>query len=707
MATQWGRKERLVWAPHLPIYSCLAVAGALLCAVFFLWESYAFQQPELQKAYTTEYIRAGFGAQFNQHGQFRLLVLGGSKRPGRLAMPGDFVEGTTLLPGGASVPVMLSPVARAQGYTFFQRAPAQKYPDTSMYRWLRGAIFGGRGLFRAYVWPLGESLFVLILSLVIAGQRDVRRLKELKYGRLLRGPVMLAPKQFNQILKATGLGIQTDEQNTILRIPERDEAKHIQIMGDTGTGKTTLLFQMLMQIQERGESAIVYDPAGEFIQRFYNAERGDVVLNPMDERCPYWSPSSELRTPAEARTIAASLYQPTSKQRGEFFTETPQKIFARLLLYRPTPHQLAHWMANEEEIDKRVEGTPMKSMIAEGAQQQRSGVLGSLGLIADGLLLLPTKEQAKNEWSATAWSEKREGWIFLSSKKSEREAIRPLHSLWIDLLILRLGEVPEEGQKRTWFVLDEVASLQRLPQFHTALTENRKSNNPIIYGYQGKAQMEYTYDKLAEVMLSMPATKFIMKTSEPAAAKWASELLGDIEIERMKETHIHGTREGKSFTIDRQIEPLVMGSEIEGLADLHTFVKLGNYVSRFSFPRIALPSIAPALVPRKDGGEMEWLDIPESTAPPTLPASAVLPADPDEKAPQQDSAPEGGPALTPKKKARKPRQKKQETSPEEPLAGAALLAADEVLPEAQEQSDTDIPAAFLTAPDPFISPKEM
>ena len=685
MVTQWGRKERLVWAPHMPIYSYGAVAAAFLCAVFFLWESYAFQQLEIRKAYTTEYIRAGIGSEFSQHGKYRLLMLGGSKRPGRLAVPADFVDGTTLLPGGASVPVMLSPSARALGFTFFQRAPAQSYGDASMCRWLRDTIFGGQSLVRTYAWPLSESLFVLVLFLAIAGPRDVRRLKQLKYGRLLRGPVMLTPKLFNKTLKSTGLGITTDEKNVILRIPEKDEAKHIQVMGDTGTGKTTLLFQMLTQIQERGESAIVYDPAGEFIQRFYSKDRGDVVLNPMDARCPYWDPSSELRSPAEARTIAASLYQPTNKNKGEFFTETPQKIFARLLLYRPTPHQLAEWMANEDEIDKRVEGTPMKSMIAKGAQQQRSGVLGSLGLIADGLLLLPTKEQAETQWSATEWSEKREGWIFLSGKKSEREAIRPLHSLWIDLLILRLGEVPEEGQKRTWFVLDEVASLQRLPQFHTALTENRKSNNPIIYGYQGKAQMEYTYDKLAEVMLSMPATKFILKTSEPNAAKWASELLGDIEIERMKETHIHGTREGKSFTIDRQTEPLVMSSEIEGLADLHTFVKLGNYVSRFSFPRIDVPKIAPSFVAREAGAETEWLELPATPVTQPLPDAVVLVQDPEPK-PETPIVN----LLTQADEATSP-------VPEVPTAPETTTPAEQqtLFPDAPE-----MPAAIVTAPEP-------
>jgi Type IV secretion-system coupling protein DNA-binding domain len=39
---------------------------------------------------------------------------------------------------------------------------------------------------------------------------------------------------------------------------------------------------MLTQIQERRQSAIVIDPDCEFVQEFYNEQRGDVVLNPLD-----------------------------------------------------------------------------------------------------------------------------------------------------------------------------------------------------------------------------------------------------------------------------------------------------------------------------------------------------------------------------------------------------------------------------------------
>jgi hypothetical protein len=266
-------------------------------------------------------------------------------------------------------------------------------------------------------------------------------------------------------------------------------------------------------------------------------------------------------------------------------------------------------MSNDDEIDRRVQGTELAAMIAKGAQQQRSGVLGSLGLIADSLRLLPNKEQTDGRvWSANEWSKTRKGWIFMTSTENTQEALRPLHSLWLDSLILRLLTRPKPGQNRAWFIIDELASLQRLPQFHNALTKARKSQNPIIFGYQGKAQLEVIYGHLAEVMLSQPSTKYVLKTAEGTAAKWASELIGEIEVERVRETVADGKRAGKSFMMDRQVEPLVMKSEIQGLADLHAFVKHGNYVSRFSFPPMSMEKVAEPLVPRVIPESDMWFD---------------------------------------------------------------------------------------------------
>jgi hypothetical protein len=93
-----------------------------------------------------------------------------------------------------------------------------------------------------------------------------------------------------------------------VRLPREREAMHFLIVGDSGTGKSAAIRQVLSQIWERGETAIVYDPALEYVPQFYRESRGDVILNPLDARCPFWTPGDEAPHEAEALTIAASLF---------------------------------------------------------------------------------------------------------------------------------------------------------------------------------------------------------------------------------------------------------------------------------------------------------------------------------------------------------------------------------------------------------------
>ena len=99
----------------------------------------------------------------------------------------------------------------------------------------------------------------------------------------------------------------------------------------------------------------------------------------------------------------------------------------------------------------------------------------------------------------------------------------------------------------------------------------------------------------------MPGTKICLRTSEPRSAKWISEAIGEIEVERLRESRTDGYRnrgEGKSYTLDRHIEPLVMASEITGLKKRRGYLKSGNLVVRLSFPDIELPKKQPAFIER-------------------------------------------------------------------------------------------------------------
>src|SRR5258708_8898414 len=98
----------------------------------------------------------------------------------------------------------------------------------------------------------------------------------------------------------------------------------------------------------------------------------------------------------------------------------------------------------------------------------------------------------------------------------------------------------QTGHHLVWFDLDELASLQRLPQLNTAVTENRKSNNPVVLGFQGRSQLETRYGHEAEAMMSQPATKIFLRTSEPRAPKWVSDTIGRTESQRMSEIRSSG-----------------------------------------------------------------------------------------------------------------------------------------------------------------------
>ncbi|MEG9437838.1 type IV secretion system DNA-binding domain-containing protein [Edaphobacter sp. HDX4] len=595
--TQWGRKETIVRPPQYPVYSFGTVFVSLFGAGLCIYLHLAFVMSPLQRYYLPSYLETGFLGTVRQSSDYQLVSVADRQHHARPVTEADVQPGSTPQPIGKPIPLSLTEAAHRAGLVSLYRGAKTKYQNRPLHEYLRRFVYDGDSFQAIFRVPLWSGLTFFLFQLPFAVRKDVQRLKEMKYGRLLKGPVMVSPKGFNRAIRGDGIGFRTTDSKDLMRIPQRSEGQHIELMGDTGTGKTRLIMQLLLQIRERGHSAIVYDPACEFVQRFYDPKT-DIILNPLDARCPYWGPSEELRRRAEAKAIAASLYQPTTDKKGEFFTETPQKIFAHLLTFGPSPQELVEWMANPDEIDRRVQNTEMAMMIAKGAQQQRNGVLASLGLIADSLRMLPKKETAKNHWSATEWAEHRKGWIFLTSKPSEREALRPLHSLWIDLLVLRLLNEPKESQHPVWFVLDELASLQRLPQLHTAITENRKSKNPLVLGFQGKAQLEMIYGHLAEVMLSQPTTKIFLRTTEPKAAEWVSNAIGRIEIERLRETHSTGLRAGNNFSIERQVEPLVLDSEISGLPDKHAFLKLGNHVARFSFEYRNVPATQPAFVPR-------------------------------------------------------------------------------------------------------------
>jgi hypothetical protein len=249
-----------------------------------------------------------------------------------------------------------------------------------------------------------------------------------------------------------------------------------------------------------------------------------------------------------------------------------------------------------------VKGTPLAALLDPAAPPQRAGVIASMNMVADSLESLPEYDDAQGKTFSTAeWYTERKRWVFLTSSADYREKLLPLHSVWLDLFILRMmGHCEDRDAKPVWFVLDELASLNKLPQLHTAVTESRKYGNPVVLGFQGRSQLEKRYGQDAEAMLSQPATKIFFKTSEPRAAKWISEAIGEIEVERLKESRNLGLlRSKKSYAMEIATKPLVMASEVSGLESLRGFIKQENRVVPVWFQLTTKRNKQPEFIERK------------------------------------------------------------------------------------------------------------
>src|SRR6202158_2229771 len=270
--TKWGRKESIIWPRHSPLYTYGAVFMAVVLTGIFLYCRFSFGNSPLQRFYTPIYIRTSVAGAIGatRRDDYRMLMVSARGIPPRPATNADVTDGTTPQPAGKPIPLALSQPAFQRGYTLLYLGPEQSYIDASLSAYLRSAVYGSDGLCDLYKLPLLFGLVSLVIQLPFSIAKDVRRRKALRYGRRLKGPEMVTPRGFNDRVAGDGIGIKSNETKTMIRIPQRAEAQHMQIIGDTGAGKTMIMLQILRQIKHRGDSAIVYDPAREFVKRFYD-----------------------------------------------------------------------------------------------------------------------------------------------------------------------------------------------------------------------------------------------------------------------------------------------------------------------------------------------------------------------------------------------------------------------------------------------------
>lgn len=609
---EWGRTTKGALPGRGPAWSILTVLLAVVAGSGM--GAYAFYRNStgLERWYFLSYMRSAVAKSRSLRGNgesyYQVLDLVDDRHPDKtLATATDNDASVTVEHDGS---LLLRYTDKWANHPHLHGVIRQILLDNGVFHdWLKQNIYGGEDVLELFKFPAemggATGVVVLVCGLFLAVPADRRRAEQRRNGRRIKGSKLLTTAQFNRMFRGDGIGwINEAELNgwkkkaPVARIPREAEANHLLLAGTTGAGKTTALLEALWQIEQRGEVAVIYDPDGYFLSRFYRSGRGDVILNPLDARGGFWHPGDEVSDMAEALTVADSFFPTGAPQSQEYFHEGAKKVLAHLLTFKPTPEELTRWMAHPEEIDRRLAGSPRAMILGEGAPQQRSGILGSLSNGADSFGLLITAREAEREgkprWSSRQWAEHPKGWVFLTSRTELRKALRPLSSLWFDLIVLRLLSRDPGARTPVWCVLDELASLNYLPQLHTALTEARRYNLRLMIGFQDKGQVETRYGHDAGTILGMPKSKMYLRAGEAQAARWVSDNLGEIEVERITESHTHGQRRTRTETRQKAVEKLVLSSEILALPDRHGYLQHEGHILPLSFPyREIKPTVEP------------------------------------------------------------------------------------------------------------------
>jgi hypothetical protein len=383
-------------------------------------------------------------------------------------------------------------------------------------------------------------------------------------------------------------------------IPPHLENYHFLLAGSTGTGKTTLLDEMLSAIIPRGDRAVICDPDGHHLSCFW--QEGDAVLNPFDGRSPGWSIFNEVRRDFDYDRLARSVV-PDGQGGDAQWHHYAQVLLSeslRALVLRGEGNTAAlmRWAttAPKSELAELLVGTPAAGLFDTDAAK----ALASTRFILTSFLAAHKYLQAGN-FSLRSWLESDRGNLFITWREDMQSSLMPLVSCWVDVIANAVLSLPADPERRLWLVLDELGGLGRLNSLEAALTRGRKHGLCVVAGLQSTAQLDRLYGREGAIVLRSCFRNLVVlgiAKSDPDTADVLSRALGEREIERSQASRSHGPQGiTKGETLQRSTERIAMVSEIAALPDLTAYVALaGDQPTRLvNVTSQKLPVIATAL----------------------------------------------------------------------------------------------------------------
>ena len=372
-------------------------------------------------------------------------------------------------------------------------------------------------------------------------------------------------------------------------VTPQDETKHFKIIGTTGTGKSTALNELLEASLGRGDRAIIADPDGGYLRRFYDRARGDVILNPFDTRSHRWDLFGEIEQPYDVEQLARSLIPDHggsdriwSGYSRTFFTAVTQRAMKAGIRGVGELYQL---VTSEPEAGLRqlLAGTPAQAFLEE----HNGRMFGSIRSVTTSAVaaLEYVAQQQGPELSIRQWVRRgpeAQGVLFIPYQAGQIAALRSQISAWMRLGLFEAMNRPE-GDQRLWFVVDELDALGQIDGLKDALARLRKFGGRCALGFQSISQVSSTYGEGdAHTIVENCSNTLLLRSSASeggGTARFASRLIGEREIRRQSVSHSRRPLEFFSTrSVSEQVttESAVLPSQIEQLPDLTGYLKLAS-----------------------------------------------------------------------------------------------------------------------------------
>ena len=377
-------------------------------------------------------------------------------------------------------------------------------------------------------------------------------------------------------------------------IPVADETNHFKLIGTTGAGKSTAITELLSGALRRGDRAIIADPDGGYMTRFFDAQRGDVVLSPFEPGGAKWDLFGEIREEYDIDQLALALIPDHEGQ------DRSWRGYARTLFSAVTSQARAAGVSDvktlfellivsdKSNLEMLVAGTPAQPFFQEHNDRMLDSIRSVLGSAVDALQHVARQESPP--LSVKQWVQSGSGVLFIPYRAGQIAALRSTVSAWMRLGIFEAMSRPTgesgDGQMRDqklWFVVDELDALGKIDGLKDALARLRKFGGRCVLGFQSVAQVSSTYGKgEAQTIVENCGNSLILRCSASehgGTSQFASRLIGQREvvlISRSKSRRPGDFLPSITESEHRQIEPAVMDSEIERLPDLAGFLKLAS-----------------------------------------------------------------------------------------------------------------------------------